>query len=97
LGHFVCIHLINNEFIPYYYNQRKHGEVEFIVESKSIGSILPIETKSGSDYKKHNALDYIMKNNPKIPFVYVFCNENIKVVDKIIYAPIYCCYFLNNK
>ncbi|MDR0831824.1 MAG: AAA family ATPase [Bacillales bacterium] len=94
---YVAQQLIVNDFIPYYYNQRKHGEIEFIVEAKEFGTILPIEVKSGKDIRTHKALDFVMETYKDISFSYVFSNDNLSVEDKIIYAPIYCVNFLVNK
>lgn len=43
----------------YYFNSKKYGEVDFLIEKD--GSALPLEIKSGADYKKHTALDNMMK------------------------------------
>ena len=42
----------------YYFNSKKHGEVDFLVERG--GVVLPIEVKSGSGYRSHTALDNMM-------------------------------------
>ena len=42
----------------YYFNSKKHGEVDFLVERG--GASLPLEVKSGSGYKSHAALDNMM-------------------------------------
>ena len=42
----------------YYYNSKKHGEVDFVVEHD--GAALLIEAKSGRDYDRHTALDNVM-------------------------------------
>ncbi len=47
-----------NPNLFYYYNNRK-GEVDFIVE-RNDGSLLPIEVKSGKDYKIHMALNNLL-------------------------------------
>ena len=42
----------------YYYNNKKRGELDFLIEYD--GEVLPIEVKSGKDYKVHRALSNIM-------------------------------------
>jgi len=42
----------------YYFNSKKHGEVDFLIEHR--GKVLPLEVKSGNDYKRHGALDNLM-------------------------------------
>jgi len=80
-------------FDLYYFKSKKQGELDFIVEKD--GEVLPIEVKSGKDYKKHAALSNIMANEEyKIPEAYVFYNGNVEKSDKIIYLPIYMLMFL---
>lgn len=38
----------------YYYNNKKKGELDFVIEQS--GKVLSIEVKSGKDYEKHSAL-----------------------------------------
>ena len=62
------------------------------------GDILPIEVKSGKDYKKHAALSNVMANEAyKIPFAYVFHNGNVEQADRVKYMPIYMLMFLVQK
>ena len=79
----------------YYYNSKKRGEVDFIVESD--GSVLPIEVKSGKDFKSHAALDNLMDVDEfGIPSAWVVGkSEKIEVVGKTTYLPIYSLMFLN--
>ena len=44
--------------MPYYYNNKKRGELDFVIELD--GKVLPIEVKSGKDYEVHRALSNIM-------------------------------------
>lgn len=44
--------------LRYYHNSRK-GEVDFLVETKE-GKVLPVEVKSGKDYKLHTALNNLL-------------------------------------
>lgn len=75
-------------FELYYFNSKKQGELDFVIEDR--GEVLPIEVKSGKDYSRHRALDNIMKNESyDIKQAIVFCNENIHVKDQIFYCPIY--------
>ena len=47
-------------FELYYFQSKKQGELDFLIEYK--GSILPIEVKSGKTYTRHHALDNVMNN-----------------------------------
>ena len=75
-------------FDLYYFNSKKQGELDFVIEYK--GNVLPIEVKSGKNYTRHNALDNVLATpRYNIEQAIVFCNENIHVKDKIVYMPIY--------
>lgn len=80
----------------YYYNNKKLGEVDFLLESD--GKVIPIEIKSGKDYYRHAAMDNLLANKDyNIESGFVFCNNNIKVDKKITYYPIYMIMFLEKK
>ena len=77
----------------YYYNSKKQGELDFVIEHN--GHVLPIEVKSGKDYERHSALDHVMANaNYGIPQAYVFANDNVRKDGKLVYYPIYMVMFL---
>lgn len=80
----------------YYYNSKRFGELDFVVEYK--GRVLPIEIKSGKDYKRHSALSNIMEiSNYSIDEAFIFTNYNVEVKGRYIYYPIYMLMFLNNE
>lgn len=77
----------------YYYNNKKFGELDFVIEHD--GEVLPIEVKSGKDYKKHSALAQVMQNeNYHLNEAVVFSNSNVERNGKITYLPIYMLMFL---
>ena len=79
----------------YYYNSKKKGELDFVVEHA--GRVLPIEVKSGKDYEKHSALDNVLAvAEYGIEEAYVFTNDNVKVDGKLTYFPIYMAMFLQD-
>lgn len=83
-------------FNVYYYNSKKMGELDFVVELD--GEILPLEIKSGKDYKRHSALNNVLSTeNYNIKKALVFSQGNVEVKDKRIYLPIYMIMFLKNK
>ena len=89
----VAQELTAHGLLPYYYNNKKRGEIDFIIETG--GDVLPIEVKSGKDYETHRALSNIMEcGEYNIPQAVVFNNDNLKVNGKIVYAPIYMMMFL---
>jgi len=85
----VAQELYAHGFELYYYNNKKFGELDFVIE-RADGTILPIEVKSGKTYKRHKALSNVLDaKNYALPQGYVFCNSNIKQIGKILYLPIY--------
>lgn len=77
----------------YYYNNKKQGELDFIVELN--GKVLPIEVKSGKDYESHRALSNVLQQEAyDLPEAVVFNNDNLHTKGPIIYAPIYMVMFL---
>ena len=89
----VAQELVTHGITPYYYNNKKRGELDFVIEIDN--SILPIEVKSGKDYEVHRALSNIMDcPDYDLPCAIIFNNDNLKVVDKLTYAPIYMVMFL---
>ena len=79
----------------YYYNSKKKGELDFVIEHA--GRALPIEVKSGKNYERHSALDNVMAvDEYGIKESYVFTNDNVRADGKLTYFPIYMIMFLQN-
>lgn len=92
----VAQELMAHGITPYYYNNKKRGEVDFIVEIN--GKVVPIEVKSGKDYTSHRALSNILAcDEYDMPEAIVLNNENLKVEGKITYAPVYMTMFLKEE
>lgn len=80
----------------YYYNSKKMGEVDFVVELN--GTVFPVEVKSGKDYARHRALNNILDCHEYIiPESVVLCNDNYSVNNKVTYAPIYMVMFIHKE
>lgn len=80
----------------YYYNNKKQGELDFLIEQDN--QIIPIEVKSGKDYQRHAALSNIMASSDyTIPHAIVLCNGNMRKQERIIYAPVYMTMFLQKQ
>ena len=80
----------------YYYNSKKQGEIDFIVEQN--GKSLPIEVKSGKAYNKHSALNNLMNAKEYgIEEAFIFTNDNVKIEGKLNYLPIYMVMFLKDE
>ena len=80
----------------FYYDRRKVGEVDYLVDDYNTLSILPLEIKSGKDYSNFRALPKLIENtNYRIVEGIVFSNEQmVKKVGKITYLPIYYIMFI---
>lgn len=87
--------LVSKGVSVYYFNSKKQGEVDFIIEQN--GVVCPIEVKSGKDYKRHSALENILSDeNYNIPEAYILSSSNVEVEGKRIYMPVYMCMFLED-
>lgn len=76
-------------FDLYYYNSKKYGELDFVVENRD-GVINVIEVKSGKYYKRHRALDNVLAiDSYRLASGYVLGQTNIERNGKILYMPIY--------
>ena len=83
-------------FDLYYFNSKKQGELDFLIEQN--GYVLPVEIKSGKDYTKHAALSNVLANEDyDIPEAYVFQNDNVSQTGKITYYPIYMLMFVEKQ
>lgn len=89
----VAQELVAHGLEPYYYNNKKRGELDFVIELG--GKVLPIEVKSGKDYDTHRALSNIMDcREYDLLEAIVFNNDNLRKDGKIVYAPIYMVMFM---
>ncbi len=81
----------------YYYDNKKKGEVDFLVNDRQLQSILPIEVKSGKGYKIHSAIDsFVATPDYGIKRAVVLSNNRkVETTGKIIHIPIYYSPFLN--
>lgn len=80
----------------YYFNSKKQGELDFVIEHE--GRVLPIEIKSGKNYKRHNALTNVMENaDYAIKEAVVFASGNIEIQENTVYLPVYMLMYLRPK
>lgn len=93
---FAAQELHSHGYDLYYFNSKKQGELDFVIEHD--GQVLPIEIKSGKDYKRHNALCNVMKNEEyAIKEAFVFTTKNIEILDRNIYLPVYMLMYLRER
>lgn len=92
---FVARELSAHGLKPFYYNSKKYGELDFVIERG--GKVLPIEVKSGKYYHRHRALSNIMEDSPyQLEKALVLTNDNLVKEGGIVYAPIYMTMFLRS-
>ncbi len=83
-------------FKLYYYNSKRHGELDFVIEY--MGKVLPIEVKSGKDYQRHSALSNVMGiPEYSIGKAFVLTNYNVEVKGNVVYYPIYMLMFIRDE
>ena len=82
----------------YYYDNKKNGEVDFIIDDADNLSNIPLEVKSGKDYTVHSALTRFIENEEyNIKRAYVLSNEQkVYTENGITYIPIYYVMFFQN-
>lgn len=82
----------------FYYDNKKNGEVDYLIDDVDHLSNIPIEVKSGKDYTVHSALDKFISNaDYHIKKAYVLSNERKVFVDKgVTCIPIYYIMFFQN-
>ena len=83
----------------FYYDNRKKGEVDFLIDNYLNTSILPIEVKSGKDYSVHSALNNLLST----PDYYVASaivlsnNREVRQEERTTYMPVYYTLFLDSQ
>lgn len=86
-----------HDYTLHYYDNKKKGEVDFLIDDFRNLAVLPIEVKSGKDYKVHSALNaFITTPDYNISQAIVLSNEReVKKDEGILYMPIYYCMFFH--
>ena len=83
----------------FYYDNKKLGEVDFIIDDYAHLAVLPIEVKSGKDYYVHSALDKFISNEDySVKEAIVLCNRREVKTDKdgVTYMPVYYAMFIQD-
>ena len=91
----VSSELVAHGFPLYYYDNKKKGEVDFLVNDYDLLSVVPIEVKSGKDYSKHASLNtFVSTPDYHIEQAFVLSNEREVTQDgKVTYLPVYYAMF----
>lgn len=92
----VASELIAHGHKLFYYDNRNKGEVDYLIDDYDNLSVIPIEVKSGKDYRVHSALNTFVSNEGyPVKKAFVVSNERtVKTEGKITYLPIYDMMFL---
>ena len=86
----VAQELVAHGVRPWYYSSKRRGEVDFVIEDASTGDVLPIEVKSGKDYRRHTALRNLLADEAgSIRQAVVLHDGNVELRDGITYLPVY--------
>ena len=81
----------------FYYDNKSNGEVDFLVDDYDSLSVLPLEIKSGKDYKEHSAINKFLNNKIDYSVKKAYVLSNNRLVSRnqdIIYLPIYYIMFI---
>lgn len=92
----VASELLAHGYNLFYYDNKKNGEVDFLIDDYDNLTVLPIEVKSGKDYKMHSAIDKFLTNkdyNVKKGIV-LSNNKEVYYEKGILYLPIYYIMFI---
>lgn len=83
-------------FNLHYYDNKKNGEVDFLVDDTDALQVLPIEVKSGKDYWIHTALDRFLANKDyDVNSAIVLSNEKeVYIKNGVTYLPVYFVMFM---
>ncbi len=93
----VAMELIAHGHELYYFDSKKIGEVDFLINDYDNTSILPIEIKSGKNCYEFRAITKLIDNDGhyKLKKGYLFTNKNISKVENNLYTyPIYLIMFV---
>ena len=81
----------------FYFDSKKVGEVDFLINDYDNLNVLPIEIKSGNDQNNFRAIPKLVSDdgNYKLPTGYVFGNKNIfEEKNNLVIMPIYLIMFV---
>ena len=81
----------------FYFDSKKTGEVDFLINDYNSLNVLPIEIKSGKNQNNFRAIPKLVdqKGNYKLPLGYVFGKKNVfEIKNNLIVLPIYMIMFI---
>ena len=95
----VAMELIAHGHKLYYYDNKKNGEVDFLIDDYYNLKALALEVKSGKDYNVHSALNRLIDNKDyRMDEGIVLSNaREVKTANKITYLPVYYVMFFDTR
>lgn len=92
----VATELVAHDNELFYYDNRMRGEVDYLIDDYNSLSVVPVEVKSGKDYKRHSAMSRLVSTTDyNIKGGYVLSNNRLVETDgKITYLPVYYVMFM---
>ena len=95
----VSCQLAANDNRLFYYDNRTRGEVDFLIDDYQTLSVVPMEVKSGKDYKRHVAISrFVFNADYGIQFGYVLSNNpTVEITNNITYCPVYFSTFITSQ
>lgn len=83
----------------YYYDNKKNGEVDFLIDDYYNLSAMALEVKSGKDYTVHSALNRLLENDDYRLNKGIVLSNAREVYQKgnVLYLPIYYVMFIDSK
>lgn len=83
----------------FYYDNKKNGEVDFLIDDYYALSAMAIEVKSGKDYTVHSALNRLLENiDYRLEKGMVLSNSReVRQDGKVLYMPVYYVMFLDGR
>lgn len=89
-----AMQLSANGHALYYCDNKKNGEIDYLVDDYDNLSVKALEIKSGKDYKRHNAIDRLMKDNEGYHGIVLSNSGTVESEGNITYLPIYALMFI---
>jgi len=85
--------MLKNGHSLYYFDVKGRLEIDFMINIEN--TVMPVEVKSGADYKRHASLSKVLSDtNRNISSAIVLCNDNTHLENTITYYPLYMVMFL---
>ena len=89
-----AMQLSSNGHTQYYADNKKIGEVDFLIDDyDSLGTRI-IEVKSGKDFRNHRALDGFLESRENVEGIVLSNDGDLIRKGKVTYLPVYMSMFL---